>query len=482
MVFRSPKRTASWTQRPSGALDFLIEYGEIEAALVDRLSPEMDDWTPEIERLRRTSQAAGRAVCSGRELPEAPVMREAVTVSVPEGYAYYGLDPQTYVAAARKFWMDTHPREVVCIGIRSIGTSLSAIVGAALEERGARVHSFTVRPHGHPFNREVSLSAGLQELWRGLGEAYFAVIDEGPGLSGSSFASVAGKLGSLGIPDDRIVLFPSWMPDGSGFVSETAREQWRRHRKYATEFPLEPGWTDLSAGKWREYVYNDRGAAPKVQPQHEARKYLVPHGGRSELLKFEGLGRYGRARFERAALLADAGFSPRVLGLDDGFVRSEFVAGQPLSGGVRDAELFETMARYLAFRVQHLAADEVTPVSELASMTVANTGAEAPTGHVEKVVIADGRLQGHEWLATARGYLKTDAVDHGDNHFYPGPTDIAWDVAGVIAEFALDGSEAADFTELYIRHSHDRTIHARLPFFRAAYSAFRTGYRRMYDC
>ena len=39
--------------------------------------------------------------------------------------------------------------------------------------------------------------------------------------------SVALKLEQLGIPSERIVLFPSHDPDPARFVSEVARENWR---------------------------------------------------------------------------------------------------------------------------------------------------------------------------------------------------------------------------------------------------------------
>ena len=46
---------------------------------------------------------------------------------------------------------------------------------------------------------------------------------------------------------------------------------------------------------------------------------------------------------------------------------------------------------------------------------------------LQRPVIADSRMQPHEWLLTPAGQvLKTDSGSHGDDHFFPGPTDIAW--------------------------------------------------------
>src|SRR5690606_41211550 len=56
----------------------------------------------------------------------------------------------------------------------------------------------------------------------------------------------------------------------------------------------------------------------------------------------------------------------------------------------------------------------------------------------------------HEWVAGAHGYVKTDALDHGDGVRLPGPADPAWDLAGAVVELGLDASAAA---ELAARHA-----------------------------
>ena len=461
IVFRAPKRRLNPSDLKSETcpLNLLIQLGEVEAALTDKNFPET-------ERLRQVTLQAARAVLTGSHPPAVELPKDPIEVSVPEGYAYYGLDPTTYVASAHRFYEEHHPAEVVCIGIRSIGTSLSALVAAALELRGVRVTSFTVRPGGHPFERKLNVTPDLL-CSQNRPNAWFAVVDEGPGLSGSTFAAVAGKLSELGIPDDRIVLFPSWLPDGDSFVSQRAQAIWKRHAKYSTDPVPNPAW--------RAFV----APAPRGNPQHEARKYLDGE----HLLKFEGLGPYGQTRMERALRLYHARFSPRVFGIENGYMRSDFVPGTPLNRDHRDPQLFETMARYLAFRFLEFRTNAATPLEELSAMVETNCGTRpAAAFEPAPATVADGRMFPHEWIATERGYLKIDAVDHGDNHFYPGPTDIAWDLAGAITEFHLDRYESAHLIDRYIAHSQDEQVRQRLPFFRLAYSAFRHGYRSMYDC
>jgi len=56
-----------------------------------------------------------------------------VRVKVPEGFAFYTLYPEQYCAAASR-WCDEHAtsaRRVLVVGVRSIGTSLSALVADA---------------------------------------------------------------------------------------------------------------------------------------------------------------------------------------------------------------------------------------------------------------------------------------------------------------------------------------------------------------
>ena len=85
----------------------------------------------------------------------------------------------------------------------------------------------------------------------------------------------------------------------------------------------------------------------------------------------------------------------------------------------------------------------------------------------------------HEWIRTREGFLKTDALDHYDDHFFPGCQDIAWDVAGAIVEFRMSHEQAAEFSELYLAKQHETNWAQRLRFHMLAYLAYRAGYARM---
>jgi hypothetical protein len=443
IVYREQRRrvlTAAVLRRIGEARGFErdMEMGELHAGVADAFCPDCD-----------------------RDIRNAALPPE-IEISVPEGFAYYALDPELYRIAARRFVSELRPSEVAVIGIRSIGTTLGATVEAELRRLGVTTRFATVRPRGHPFDRRLRVDYDLAHCWLGW-HGYFAIVDEGPGLSGTSFASVAEFLATLGIRDERVVLFPSWDPGPGAFGSDRARRTWARHRRYFAGFGELHRFDDaldLSGGNWRDV----RRIRPAVQPQHERRKYL--RGDR--LYKFAGYGRYGRARLERAERLA--GWIPEVLGLEDGFVITRWVEGRPAR---RNAALIEHAAKYLAHLAREFRTGEAAGTAALAHMIEVNTGRPwtglTPEG---EAVLLDGRMLRHEWLETANGIVKTDALDHHDDHFFPGPQDIAWDVAAFGVEFGA-GDRLA---ERYAALSGDRGVAARLPFYRAAYLAFRFGY------
>lgn len=499
----------------------LLQTGELEAAVVDAHAGDVDE-ERSLDRLVRALSVraasgivvlerggrppdewsdtldAGVALVRQRELPA------MVTRRVPEGYAYYALYPGMYARAAADFLSACAPRAVTVVGIRSIGTSLSAVVHAALAAHGCRVSSFTVRPHGHPFDRIVQLGPELQRRIRAARDDWFAIVDEGPGLSGSSFSAAAESLAALGVPHERIVFFPSWIPDAARLCNRRARECWSGHAKFTSTFEqvwLETGrlsaaWgatslRDWSAGRWRSDLGFPEGCRPPVNPQHERRKYRVDTPDGELVLKFVGLGRHGVARLRIATRLADLGFAPEVLGLRHGFLGTRFVNGVPLDARSLERHDLERIGAYIAARplvptesaakrlreLEHVAdvntAEALgdTAARELAGMRLA--GEVRASVHA---VAVDGRMQAHEWIRSGTRLMKTDGVTHWDDHFQPGPQDAAWDLAGAAIELQLDDASLAAVARAYVAATGDASIAERLPFYRAAYLACRLGY------
>jgi hypothetical protein len=99
--------------------------------------------------------------------------------------------------------------------------------------------------------------------------------------------------------------------------------------------------------------------------------------------------------------------------------------------------------------------------------------------HAVRVVICDGCMMPYKWLRAESGeLLKLDASVHGDNHFFPGPCDIAWDVAGAIVEWEMYSEIRERFIRQYETLSGD-AITERLTPYLLAYTIFRLGWSKM---
>lgn len=467
---------------------------------------------PPGEGVRFATEPIARALDTllALELPE------SIAVSVPEGFAFYGLYPETFFCAAEALRRESRgPLRV--IGIRSIGTSLAAAVAAVM---GEEARLFSVRPGGHPFSRKVMIG---QWLGRDLleGKARYAVVDEGPGLSGSSFGCVADWLEDRGVAPESISFCPSHRGSLGPYSSERHRTRWEKARRHVVEFetlfgsrdgrwPLER-WVedltgraedspeDLSAGRWREKLFPERALWPAADVHGERRKYLLTAGGQRWFLKFAGLGRYGREKLEMAKLLGEAGLIPPVAGLRHGFLVGSWMEGArplPLAPEVDRLALLDAVARYLAFRVSRFPAPAgergATPV-KLFEMAAYNTKrllgpglGEAVRGwrdrlaeiaRLERPVLTDNKMHAWEWLVTPEGrILKADALDHHRSNDLIGPQDPAWDLAGAAVELDLDEAELDLLREAVARRGGTPMAEpSRIGFYTVAYLAFQAG-------
>jgi hypothetical protein len=84
-----------------------------------------------------------------------------------------------------------------------------------------------------------------------------------------------------------------------------------------------------------------------------------------------------------------------------------------------------------------------------------------------------------KWLRVGDRYVKTDALDHHRDHFLPGMTDAAWDIASATVEWQLDDRARHLLIAAHLAACGDHQIVRRLPFYTAAYAAFRVGYATM---
>jgi hypothetical protein len=468
-------------------LDSLIEAGELEAALADMNAPgapaaaTLTDALALLFAGTQVDQAELEHLAGKIEVPE------TISISPPEGFTYYALHPSDYARVVDRIALQSGTFAV--IGVRSIGSTLSAVAAAALKAKARRAERITVRPTGHPYARSVQFSAD-QEHWivEQLSQsADFLVVDEGPGRSGSTFLSVAEALIRSGVPQERITAVGSREFDPESLCAEHSAARWRSVRFVATEPSVSSRFQNFpyfGSGDWRMHFFKNEEDWPESWTQMERLKFLSPD--RRQFFKFEGMGPLGSEVRERAFTLAEGGFSPAVVDAGDGFLSYQTIEGRNLRKQDVSHSVLERIARYCSFRVSNFSHSPPFN-SELANMLEFNVQQEfgrelrldSELLRTTDPVLVDGRMQPFEWIESREGeLLKTDAISHGDNHFFPGPCDIIWDLAGAIAEWDLS-FEAAEFLVRRFKQLSGIDVAHKLDTYLLAYCVFRLGFCKM---
>jgi hypothetical protein len=407
---------------------------------------------------------------------------EQLSISTPEGFAYYALHPLAYADAMRQIPASEH---LLIVGIRGIGTTLSAVAAAAARARGILTERMTARPQGHPYNRTAEFTPEqMAEVSQAVSSgATFVVVDEGPGLSGSSFLAVAEALERTGASTEKIILISSHEPDINTLCADNAARRWQRFRCIPAggeaRRPTE-AVDFIDGGQWRSRVFANKSEWPATWTNFERLKYLsLSQKGEQRLFKFAGLGHYGDVVLEREKKVAAAGFGLVPREESDGFVSYSWMYGRTLTARDLSRETLVRLAEYCAFRQRAFAVEvfHLNALQHMAEHNLRELGFELPVDlRLERPVIADGKMQPHEWLLTIEGkLLKTDSGSHGDDHFFPGPTDIAWDLAGAIVEWQMSEQQTTEFLNFYYRASGDNAKH-RINGFIQAYAVFRLAY------
>jgi hypothetical protein len=440
-------------------------------------------------------------------------------VKVPEGFEFYALFPEQYCVSALKWAADhasVESKRALIIGIRSIGTTLSALVAAVLRNAGWQCERLTVRPTGHPFTRTVRLPPFDSSQFNCA-----LIVDEGPGISGSSMASVADALATQGIRD--VSFLPGHSREPGFAASAEIRRRWAQTPRYVASlaeltwngvslaqslaqktselFPSDPvvRVEDVSGGLWRAAVYRSETDWPACPAAFERMKFLCTQaGGDAVLWKFAGLGclaggtgASAESLFAQLSTKAQAGWCPEPLALHRGFIAMRWIDGRRLSkGDAADAAVLDHIGRYLAATAGPPlpAAAAERAHSRLADLLFLNTkealGDEWAARARARAGIAigtgtpgytDGHMAPHEWIRTRAGQLlKTDAAGHDCDHTVIGSQPLLWDIAGTMIEWDIDWRRGTPLlSPIQARGiAVDRDA---LHFHECAYAAFRLG-------
>ena len=533
-------RIASVTRRDlAWAREVLIAAGQLEQGVHDALVPDahhaVDERVAYMHALTRASGRVFYALFSGEVLRAedhlrrlqalaraAPTLNGVVGhVRIPEGFAYYGVFPEQYCEAAHA-WSIEHQADpapaVLVVGVRSIGTTLAAVVAAALEAAGFTVRSFTVRPVGPPFARELTLAPAAV-----AGDAHALVVDEGPGLSGSSMAAVAQALWRAGMQPEQVSFLPSHAGEPGPEASAQVREVWQRTRSYvfAPSAPifcgttlaqaLARGITELGLGEVRHVAEPGSGEWPSTSMPPEALatcrpfarpKFYVTTDCGDLLLTF-----YGLASVEGKSLAACAvevlrqrylnEFGPPPLGCVDGFVAVPWVHGTCASPSAAGRVWDDTLARYLVRTRGPVLRRSARAASleRLSNIVAVNAERElgldcsdwfAATRLLHDLPAAywaastDGELGPAYWLHTDGGrWCKLGSPVRSHDPTAPGVQPILWDVAGAIADWPLSRQDAATLLCTLEHELGVRVPEPAIDVYLGAFLAYRVGWHQV---
>jgi hypothetical protein len=448
-----------------------------------------------------------------------PANNTLLNIRTPEGFAWYGLYPEAYAQAAAQ-WGEcvSAGARVLVVGIRSIGTTLAAVVSAALRERGLLTTDLTVRPQGHPFDRWTILPPDVAPAEHAI------VVDEGPGLSGSSMASAAEALVARGLPRRTITFCPGHAGGPGLHASPAVRLWWAETPQYSVAWPelrianqpapdllaqsaqallgepLDGPLQDLGGGQWRRHVGEADFSATAVAPPLEQHKVLARgRSGRGILLKFAGFAwapspaapllTRMEQQSQRLARLARAGLAVAPLASLHGWLAFPWVEGRRLRARDADRSLLELLRTHIAYAAgPPLSSQEAADACERLRMIVtcgarellgeraADRAARAADAHARAIAhldaasYGDGRLAPHEWIRTHCGVLKVDAGGHDNDHTAVGRQPIWWDVAGAAVEWNLNDEAQHGLTHAF--GAPGAVVGA---YYRGAYAAFRAG-------
>jgi hypothetical protein len=238
----------------------------------------------------------------------------------------------------------------------------------------------------------------------------------------------------------------------------------------------------IGGGEWRGKLLGEESLWPATWPQMERLKFLSPDGRR--FWKFEGMGRLGQEVFGYAQGLAKRGFGPDVEDGGDGFASYATLRGRPLRPRDLSPSVIDRIGDYCAFRAAEFDLGPTTPdpLSQMVTFNIQKEfGVEVELDDLTegRRILTDGKMQPWEWILCDDGSLiKTDACSHGNDHFFPGPCDVTWDLAGAAVEWDLNAAAK----ERLLGRFHQLTgqnVKSQFNAYLLAYSVFRLAWSKM---
>lgn len=502
-----------------GAARFLVVYaGQLEQGLADAALASSSHITGLsadlfVAALLRTSPAPSTKHQLIAEIANlaSRLGGDDVKIRIPEGFAWYALYPDNYAKAALD-WAARHRQRsdrILVVGIRSIGTTLAAVICAALRHAGFATGAASVRPEGDPFDRNTTAPAGCKYADRVI------IADEGPGLSGSSFACVARAIESEGVEGGRIDFFTGHENGPGPMLTEANRAWWSKHRVWCSPgvgshilhdvretatMLLDEALSVLSTSYNGDAGDNEfeRAAAP---PLATPKLLAIGTSGRRIVFRFAGIAltapptSLGTLHLRRATRTASRGFGGMPLGARHGWIAEPWIEGHKLGPSDASPDVLSSLASYFTPD----APDRITRGRRVESTRKIAEALEFWTGQHgmgkprliraasermsceagKSAAAFDGRTAPHKWRKSGTGgLLKVDTVGHSCDHTWVGEQSIWWDVAGTEIEWELGPALQRSLRDMVSASTGETADPARMAFYRAGYCAFRSAVAR----
>ncbi len=495
----------------------LIQVGQLEQGVADA------DLGPQIHsHVERATDIAATAFCGalfgtpmeiakwndiGSELTTFVCSPAPLRIKVPEGFAFYTLFPEQYCFSVIKWLRQNRvarAASILVVGLRSIGTTLSAIVTAMLRRMGYPVRRITVRPSGHPFEREVRLATTACA-------DHALVVDEGPGMSGSSMAATAEALICGGVQTRKIAFLPAHANQPGPAASKKIKDFWKLIPSFTTELKEilweKQTWEgrlarqsakllgekgvvtkDLGGGRWREEIFTRKQEWPAINRLFERTKLLcIGKGDAAILWKFQGLC-FTRNFDVTASEIALQQIKQTGSSEFDGFVGTPWITGRRLqkSDGKRQCILDQLAEHIMSASGSVLSTMETTDAVKRLSQIIEWNLADILAPHFASQITnrlqmtvrenrrcGDGRMEPLAWVELNNGQIiKPNATAHECDHTIVGPQPIEWDIAGTIVEWDLDIAAS----RYLLRRLGAVGKPSVIPSYCIAYAAFRCGF------
>jgi hydroxymethylpyrimidine pyrophosphatase-like HAD family hydrolase len=432
-------------------------------------------------------------------------------MQLPSGFRSQDLAHQDALALARLL-ADAHgdPRvPVVIVGPRTMGAYFAPLAAAQLRRLGwTSVSWLTLRP-------SVDIGLWDRAVLRAhrVASSEIVIIDESPN-TGKTFLLTIRLLRHLGVATRRIHLLaalhptrPAWRPPDDAELEGVclhALQADRLHKNLLLELEkggavlLEYfqswGWTNvrigLSAsseeinGRLHEHFQDGFQCRLKRVFDVELSRTGAKPTFMRVLAKSVGWGWLAYHAYIAGRRLQ--GFVPRVLGLRNGLLFSEWLEEQEDPVGGRRVPLPRLMGTYVATRARRLPLGE-DPCYEV-SLRYGRTGWRVLfdtmrgvfgpyVGFVKRwtlhrrlrpfvgpvFAMIDGGMRREEWIRTPDGHRKVDYEHHNFGRTELYVVDPGYDLASAAFEFDLSDEDESELIRSYEEASDDRAVRERLP-------------------